>query len=94
MKKQYNLKYKKHYEIVQQVNKIESDKEILQNKISKLNIKKRHIISLIDNNFYNQFKENYKRIPLELISFIFEFLGFYNHHHKSVKVSTYDEEFL
>ena len=84
MKKEYNVKYEKYIGVTKQILELSTEIETLQNKISKLSIKKKNLFSLVDNDFFTQFKENSNRVPKDLISFMFKFFGYTNHHYKSV----------
>jgi len=89
MKKQYNNKYRTYNDCLNEISQLENDIEVVQNRIAKLNFKKTNILSLVDHDFYNQYEENLNRMPKELISFMFEFFGYSNHHYNSVKVISY-----
>lgn len=87
MKKSYNAKYKSYCDLNNDITQIGIDIEVINNRMFKLHFKKKNIMLLVDNNFYSQFEVNLKRVPIELISYLYEFFGFFNHHHKSVKVN-------
>jgi len=88
MKKNYNIKYRKHNDILIEINQMDKSLEKLQNNISKLIYKKKTIISYIDSDFYYQFDIMLNRINKDIVSFIFEFFGYSNTKFDSIKVST------
>jgi len=87
MKKHYNIKFRKHNDIVLEINQIDDNINKMQNEIVKISFKRKTIISFIDNDFYNQFKIMFTRIHKDLADFIFEFFGFRANNLESIKVN-------
>lgn len=87
MKKQYNIKYRRHAELQMEIIKYENEIDDIETKIVKLEVKKKSILSIVDSNFYNQMVETFNRIPKELVNFAFVLLGFGENRYLAIRVS-------